>query len=57
MAAYTVDKKTTVVIVQENTKLHTARITQEKKLDLIWSVLPYMLYSLDIEPIDCCKTL
>ena len=40
------------MLVHDNAKPHSARITWEKILDLGWSVLTHLAYSLDLAPID-----
>ena len=40
------------MLLYDNTRLHLARITQEKILDLGWPVLPHPPYSIDLVSSD-----
>ena len=39
-------------VLHDNARLHTARVTQEKILELDWSVLLHLLYSPGLAPSD-----
>ena len=41
-----------IVLFHDNTRLHSARITQRRILDLNWSVLPHPPYSPDLASSD-----
>ena len=45
-------KRRNVMLLHDNTKPPSARMTQEKILNLDWSVLPHPSYLLDIAPSD-----
>lgn len=46
------DRRIPVVLLHDNAKPHTARLTRDKLADMAWEVLPHPPYSPDISPTD-----